>query len=103
MKFLMLAKLLTEVPPPEDFPAAIQAVRAYLNTALAERRLDCVYQFASGRQGVLIANAESHEDVCAWLQAHPAYPNWDFEIHPLVDIDFYLDKVMEGMHERENT
>ena len=99
MKFLMLAKLLIEVPPPEDFSATIEAAREYLNMALAEGRLDCSYMFASGRQSVLIANAESHEELCDWLQAHPAYPNWDFEIHPLVDINFHLDKVTEGMHE----
>ncbi len=102
MKFLMLAKLLNEAPPPEDFRATIQAAREYLNTALAQGRLDCIYQFASGRQGVLIANAESPEELCDWLQAHPAYPNWDFEIHPLVDINFYLDRVTEGMNKGED-
>ena len=97
MKFLMLSELLTEVPPPEDLSAVLQAAREYINDALAEGRLDCIYMYASGRQGVLIINAESHEEVCDWLQAHPAYPNWDFEIHPLVGIDHFLDAILEGL------
>jgi len=97
VKFLMLSKLLIEVPPPEDFRATVQAAREYLNTAVDEGRLDCIYMFASGRQAVLIANAESHEEVCDWLQANPAYPYWDYEIHPLVGINHYIDTIIEGM------
>ena len=55
--------------------------------------------FASGRQSVLIANAESHEELCGWLQAHPSYPFWDFEIHPLVEVNFFLDRVTGGLRE----
>ena len=91
MKFLMYAKLLMGAPQPEDLGATIQAAREYLNTALAEGRLDCVHMYASGRHSVLIANAESHEELCGWLQANPSYPYWSFEVHPLVDINSYLD------------
>lgn len=91
MKFLMYAELLTGVPQPVDLGATVQAAREYLNTALVEGRLDCIHMYASGRQGVLIANAESHEELCGWLQANPSYPYWGFEIHPLVDINSYLD------------
>jgi hypothetical protein len=98
MKFLMLSKLLLEVPPPEDFPGVIQAAKEYLNTAVAEGWLDCIYMYADGRQAVLIANADSHEELCDWLQANPAYPNWDYEIHPLVDLNHYLDTITAGMY-----
>ena len=91
MKFLMHAELLMGVPPPEDLGTTIQAPRVYLNTALAEGRLDCVHMYASGRQSVLIANAESHEELCGWLQANPSYPYWDFEVHPLADLNSCLD------------
>jgi muconolactone delta-isomerase len=95
MKFLMLSTLLTEVPPPEDFPAAIQAVREYLDAALVEGTLDCIYMFANGRESVLIANADSHEELCDWLQRNPAYPYWDYEIRPLVNLHHYLDTLVK--------
>ena len=97
MKFLLLSKLLITVPPPEDFRATLEAAQEYLNTALAEGRLDCIYMYADGRRSVLIANAETPEDIYGWLQAHPAYPSWDFEVHPLVDINYYIGRLIEGI------
>ena len=97
MKYLLLARLMVEVPPPDDYSANVRAARAYLDAARAEDWLDCIYVYAGGRKSVLIADAASHEEVLDWLRAHPAYPNWDFEVHPLVGIDHYFDTLMAGM------
>jgi hypothetical protein len=97
MKFLVSSRLPIDRPAPEDFAGVLQACREYIDTALAEGRLDCVYMYIDGRKSILIANADSHEELLHWLLAHPAYPDWEWEAHPLSDVHHFLDTLMAGL------
>ncbi len=96
-KYLILMKHRREATPPADPIVADKAAREGLKAALADGRMDCVYQFADGRRAVSIVNAESAEAVWEMLTSYPLYSVQDYEVHPLVDIDFVFNKALERM------
>jgi hypothetical protein len=99
MKFLILMKHRKGATPSEDPVAASKAARAALKASVADGRMDCVYQFADGRRAVAIMNAESAEAVWERLTAYPLYSLQDYEVHPLVDVDFVFERTLERMKE----
>ena len=99
MKFLILMKH-RDAPAPVDDPiAASKAAREALKAGLADGSMDCVYQFADGRKAVVIANAASAEEVWEMLTSYPLYPLQDYEVHPLVDVDYVFGRSIERMEE----
>jgi muconolactone delta-isomerase len=99
MKFLVLVKHREGTAPLEDPVAARKAAREGIKAALADGRMDCAYQFASGRRAVSILNAESAEEVWERLTSYPLYSLQDYEVHPLVDVDYIFSRVLERMKE----
>ena len=97
MKFLILVKHRKGATPLENPVAARKATRAELKAGVADGRLDCVYQFADGRRGVAIANEESAEAMWERLTSYPLYALQDYEVHPLVDVDFVFERTLERM------
>ncbi len=95
MKFLVLAKPNTRAPAMENPLATYQAAKEYLDAKLADGTFDCVYQFADGRRGIGIANADSHEELWEKLTAYPLYPFQDYKVQALVDLDYVFDKSFE--------
>jgi hypothetical protein len=97
MKYLILAKqregAISSAPP----IAAYEAAQDVLKAALAEGRIDCIYQFADGRRGVTIVNAESGEALWETLYFYPLFSVQDYEVYPLVDVNFVFDKAIERM------
>ena len=85
--------------PLEDPVAARKAAREEIKASLADGRNDCVYQFADGRRAVAIANAESAEAIWERLTSYSLYALQDYEVHPLVDVDFVFERTLERMKE----
>ena len=90
MKFLM-----TAIPRRLQLPPAgmIEAAKAWLNTEMAAKRIECCYGFVTGG-GVCVMNADSHETVAQWLMEYPAYMASDWKVEPLCDINHSLDQVI---------
>jgi len=103
MKFLILMKHREAAAVLEDPVAANKAAREALKAGLADGSMDCVYQFADGRRAVVIANAASAEEVWEMLTSYPLHPLQEYEVHPLVDIDYVFRRSLERMEEAAET
>ena len=97
MKFLVLMKHRKEATPLENPVAASETAREAIKAGLADGSLDCVYQFTDGRRAVAIANAKSAEELWESLTSYPFYSLQDYEVHPLIDVDFVFARTLERM------
>jgi hypothetical protein len=97
MKFLILVKHRKGATPLENPVAARKAAREEIKASLADGRMDCAYQFADGRRAVAIVNAESAEAIWEFLTSYSLYSLQDYEVHPLVDVDFVFERTLERM------
>ena len=97
MKFLVLMEHRKEVTPLKNPVAASETAREAIKAGLADGSLDFVYQFADGRRAVAIANAKSAEELWETLTSYPLYSLQDYEVHPLVDVDFIFARTLERM------
>ena len=102
MKFLVLVKPRVGAPPLPDPIAALQAAKEYIDAMLADGSLDCIYQFTNGNQGVAVANADSAEELWENLTAYPFSPVQEYEVHPLADVNYVLEKNLERMQQMES-
>ena len=92
MKYLILTK--THTPIPQEKRLVIyQLLKKGLNEALAGGFIDCVYAFYD-TSGILIANADSHDDIMDALRESPLAPYAHFEVKPLLDFNRYYDKLI---------
>ena len=97
MKFLILVKPLLGGPPMEDPITIYTAARDYINQAFDEGKLECVYQYADGRQAMAIAEVDDMEELYKYLHGYPLFFWQDYEIHPLVDVDFSFELGLQRM------
>jgi muconolactone delta-isomerase len=97
MKYLILAKQREGATPPANLIAVFEAAKEVLNKGLADGSVDCAYQFADGRRGVSIVNAESAEALWEMLDSYPFYSVQDYEVHPLADVNYVVDKAIKRM------
>ena len=94
MKFLTTGKPGRAPIPPERAVALLQAAREWVNTQLADGRIECHYVFPDGG-GFTISNADSHEAVLDGLLEYPLYPFMSWEVKPLCDWSHSYDKYIE--------
>jgi hypothetical protein len=97
MKFLVLAKSRVGAPAPENPVDLYKAAREAIKAALVDGSIDCVYQFAHPGKSMAIQDFDSAEEVWERLAAYPLAPFLEFEVHPLVDAMYVLDKSIERM------
>ena len=95
MKFLILTKSRDVAPPLDDPIAAREAAREAFAAALRDGSVDCAYQFASGRRAVTIANADKAEEIWDALMSYPLSSQQEYEVHPLVDLDYVFQRTTE--------
>ncbi len=93
MKFLLLATESSPAPP-DSHLALYQASKDWVKEKLSDKTLDCAYGFVQGL-GFAIANANSHEELLELLQAYPLYGFITFDIKPLVNFVWALEKAIE--------
>ncbi len=91
MKFLVIAK-----PPRTGTSAMVQAVKETVKRNLESGQIDCLYSFADATRAVAILNADSAEALAEQL-VEPGFPPPEAEIHPLIDWNRFVDKVIEVM------
>ncbi len=96
MKFLVLLKRVVGAPGPENLLAAFQAAKEYLNAMLADGTLDCGYALPDG-SGVAIGNFDSHEELWEKMSAFPFFPSMEYEVYPLLDVNYLWDKSIERL------
>ena len=100
MKFLVLVDQRVGAPPLPDPIAAYEASNAYLETLLADGKLDCVYFFADVRRAMAIANADSVDELWDMLLKYPLTPYQLYEVHPLVAADHGFGTIIAGLKKR---
>ena len=62
---------------------------------LRDGTVDCAYGFIDGRRGIAIVNADSNEEAMKLVMEYPAWPILEIEIHPLCDVEQFLDANIE--------
>lgn len=95
MKFLVLVKDVRPHREAPDLAALYQAAQDYLNRAAEDGLLDSVYQYASGRGAVAIVDVGSGEQLWEMISAYPLAFAQEYEVIPLVDVNFTFDKALE--------
>ena len=85
-------------PPPQDPIALFKACKEHLNARLADGTLDCVYVTPDGG-GMSIVNVESNEELWEKTEAFPASPYLKHEFYPLLDHNYFYDKLVERLQE----
>jgi predicted ester cyclase len=66
--------------------------RKLVEGGLQLKAIDYAYSMLDGRSAVIIANANSHEELLSALMDAPLYPIWNFDIHPLADFAVAFEK-----------
>ena len=94
MKFLVIAR----PNAASQSPATSEALKAsyqYFKTRLENGTLDCAYSFVPFG-GMGIANADTPEQLWAEISGYPLVTGFDWEVQPLADILFVLEKAAGG-------
>lgn len=99
MKFLVIGKPTTREMPPESRLAIYQAARQVYQDWVEDGIVDRIYGLTAAG-GVAIMNADSPEQLWDALSAWPLYPYGTWEVHPLTDYAYVLDKYIERLQER---
>ena len=97
MKYLILTKPHTPIPQ-EKRLEIYKALKKGINEAVQNGLVDCVYAFYD-TSGLLIANADSHDDIMDALRESPLARYAYFEVKPLLDINRYYDKLITMLQE----
>jgi hypothetical protein len=87
--------LITSTPRRLQLPpvGVIEAAKAWINAAIADKTMDCCYGFITGG-GICIMNGDSPEAITQWLMEYPAFMGADWKVEPLCDINHSLDQVI---------
>ena len=91
MKYLITAKPGTTPIPQEQGAVLLQAGLDYINSQLADGKLDAAFNIIGGG-GMGIGNADSFEEILGQLLEYPLYPFFSWEITPLLDLDESINK-----------
>jgi hypothetical protein len=91
MKYLITAQPGTTPIPPEQGAVLLQAGLDYINSQLADGKLDVAFNIIGGG-GLGIGNADSFEEILGQLLEYPLYPFFAWEITPLLDLDESIKK-----------
>jgi muconolactone delta-isomerase len=97
MKYLITAQ--AGQVPPELGVDVYRAAKAWMNAKLADGSLDFHYVFADLTGGLVIANADSHEEVLDRILDFPLYPFFQWEVDALCDWSHSYDKII-GLYQR---
>ena len=96
MKFFILVNPLDDAPKLKDPLATNKAAKAFIEEMLASGQFECAYQFVTGG-GIAIANIDSAEEMWQKLVEYPLYSQFDWEVEPLVDLNFVFEKAIARM------
>ena len=81
----------------EDPISVYTAARNYIRDGEEAGWLEFVYQYANGRNSVALVDLPTIEEAYNYLVDYPLY-NWqEYEIHPLVDVEFSFEKGLKQM------
>jgi len=94
MKFLIVAKPGGAPLAPEKAFETYQAAQAYGNKFLEDGTHDCSYAFFGGG-GMAITNADSADDVYKNLIKYPMFPNFQWEVKPLLDWNKTFNSILD--------
>lgn len=104
MKYLLItqSRIGHKAFKPENPQALFKTASEWSAGHLQDKTFDCVYGFADGRGGVIIANADSHEDLLLLVRSSPMYHFIDYEIRPLCDLQVLWQQQIAaaGTHEK---
>jgi len=97
MKYMILVKsrIGTAAAKPQNPIKTFKEARDWNQAALDSGAFDCVYGLITGRGGLAIANAASHEDLMKLLRSSPMFHYVDYEIQPLCDSTEYWNMHIE--------
>lgn len=84
MKFLIIAKPGGAPIAPDKAHETYKAAQTYGNNFLEDGTHDCAYAFFGGG-GLAISNADTADEVYKNLIKYPMYPNFVWEVTPLLD------------------
>jgi muconolactone delta-isomerase len=93
-KFLVLARLGAVQPAPDEVPQATDAVRTWVREQQGSGRLDVAYTYPEGG-GCAIFDTDSAEELQELLVANPASAFLRYSVHPLIDLDIGLARLLE--------
>lgn len=94
MKFLVLTTPKHELPEDEAHLDLYREAREYIESYMQSGMLDCLYQRLTGG-GVLIAKADTAEQLWEALTSYPMYAYFDWHIEPLVDIFYAFERLLQ--------
>jgi hypothetical protein len=89
MKFLTIVRP-GPMPPPPD---VVRAGQQWLHQKLDDGTFECVYSFVAAG-GFSIGNADSIEGQMDLLGEYPLAPFVQYEVHPLVELDYAFEHVL---------
>ncbi len=85
MKYLVKCEPKDMVPvSAERMATLIERAIEWIEARLADGSMDCNYVLP-GRGGVIVMNADSHEDLLESLLGYPLYPAFQWDVQPLCD------------------
>lgn len=94
MKFMIQSTPVNQESWPKDLLARFQACKTVVQEGLADGTTECAYMVVGSNKSVSIVDAPSHELLWQALAIYPMAPFLAFEVTPLVDMDFFFDRVI---------
>lgn len=95
MKYLVTATRDRLVPmTPEQGIVLFQAAKEWTKARLADGTMDCNYIFADTQGGIVITNADSHEELMDRLTEYPLWSFFTWEVKALGDWSHQFDNVV---------
>jgi hypothetical protein len=94
MKFLTIVRVRGSAVPPT--PEMLRAAKDWVDRKRSDGTFETAYAFATGG-GVSIGEADSAEQLMTDFREYPLSMMVDYEIHPLVDLDYSFDDMIERL------
>ncbi len=96
MKYLVLIKRNTLLAPStEEWLAMLQATRELIAAWLEDGTIECHYGTVPADGGVMIVNADSHEQAQELLIKSPLFMFYTWDIQPILEILPVFDRFIE--------
>jgi hypothetical protein len=96
MKFLTIVRVRGGAMPPP--PEVLRAAKDWIDRKRSDGTFETVYGFAAGG-GVSIGEADSAEQLMTDLREYPLSMTVEYEIHPLVEVDYSFDDMIERLEQ----
>jgi len=99
MKFLVTvtSRIGSHVPKVTDPGKLLAEAQKWNDACLKNGTFDCSYGFTSGRGGIAIVNAASHEALMSTLRQSPMFHYVDYEVDPVCPMNVYYQIHLDAL------